>query len=67
RALARLLGAVAAFAFRPLLLVAALFRTAGPAPRRSGRPVGRPRPSLTRLLTHSVGRRGPPCPGVALV
>ncbi|KQX53742.1 MULTISPECIES: hypothetical protein [unclassified Streptomyces] len=67
RALARLLGAVAAFAFRPLLLVAALFRTAGPAPRRSGRPAGRPRPSRTRLLTHSVGRRGPPCPGVALV
>ncbi|MER6095494.1 hypothetical protein ABT154_06450 [Streptomyces sp. NPDC001728] len=67
RALARLLGAVAAFAFRPLLLVAALFRTAGPAPLRSGRPAGRPRPSLTRLLTHSVGRRGPPCPGVALI
>ncbi|MFF5786735.1 hypothetical protein ACFY8P_17410 [Streptomyces sp. NPDC012693] len=67
RALARLLGAVAAFAFRPLLLVAALFRTGGPAPRRAGRAAGRPRPSRTRLLTHSVGRRGPPCPALALV
>ncbi|WP_306326707.1 hypothetical protein [Streptomyces venezuelae] len=67
RALARLLGAVAAFAFRPLLLMAAFFRTGGQAPRRAGRPVGGPRPSRTRLLTHSVGRRGPPCPGLALV
>lgn len=67
RALARLLGAVAAVAFRPLLLVAALFRTGGPAPRRAGRSAGRPRPSRTRLLTHSVGRRGPPCPRLALV
>ncbi|MBD0708523.1 MULTISPECIES: hypothetical protein [unclassified Streptomyces] len=67
RALARLLGAVAAFAFRPLLLLAALLRTAGPAPRRTGRPVARPRLSRARLLTHSVGRRGPPCPRFALV
>ncbi|WP_055603249.1 hypothetical protein [Streptomyces aureus] len=67
RALVRLLGAVAAVAFRPLLLVAALFRTGGPAPRRAGRSAGRPRPSRTRLLTHSVGRRGPPCPRLALV
>lgn len=66
RALVRLLGAMAASAFRPLLLVAALFRT-GPAPRRAQRPAGRPRPSRTRFLTHSVGRRGPPCPSLALV
>ncbi|MGA5065895.1 hypothetical protein ACPB9E_19425 [Streptomyces exfoliatus] len=66
RALVRLLGATAAAAFRPLLLMAALFRT-GPAPRRAHPPVGRPRPSRTRFLTHSVGRRGPPCPSLALV
>ncbi|KOG08759.1 MULTISPECIES: hypothetical protein [Streptomyces] len=67
RALARLAGAVAAFAFRPLLLVAAFFRAGGPAPRRAARPSDRPQPSRTRLLVHSVGRRGPPRPGLALV
>ncbi len=67
RALARLVGALEAFAFRPLLLVAAFFRAGGPAPRRTGRPEDRPRSSRTRLLVHSVGRRGPPRPGLALV
>lgn len=67
RALVRLLGAVAAGAFRPLLLVAALFRTGGRAPLRAGRPAGPARSSRTRLLVHSVGRRGPPLPGLALV
>ncbi|SED58102.1 hypothetical protein SAMN05428939_5595 [Streptomyces sp. TLI_105] len=67
RALARLLRAVEAFAFRPLLLVAAFFRAAGPAPLRAGRPVERPRSSRARLLVHSVGRRGPPRPVLALV
>ncbi|MFC9391799.1 MULTISPECIES: hypothetical protein [unclassified Streptomyces] len=67
RALARLLRAVEAFAFRPLLLVAAFFRAAGPAPLRAGRPVARPRSSRARLLVHSVGRRGPPRPVLALV
>ncbi|MEW1903905.1 MULTISPECIES: hypothetical protein [unclassified Streptomyces] len=67
RALARLVGALEAFAFRPLLLVAAFFRAGGPAPRRTGRLEGRPRSSRTRLLVHSVGRRGPPRPGLALV
>ncbi|MEU3689155.1 hypothetical protein [Streptomyces narbonensis] len=67
RALARLLGAVAAFAFRPLLLVAAFFRGGGTAPSRAARPTGRPRSSRFRLLVHSVGRRGPPFPGFALV
>ncbi len=67
RALARLIGAVEAFAFRPLLLVAAFFRTGAPALRRTGRPQDRPRSSRTRLLVHSVGRRGPPRPGLALV
>ncbi|MFF3760699.1 hypothetical protein [Streptomyces sp. NPDC002185] len=67
RALARLLRAVEAFAFRPLLLVAAFFRGAGPAPLRAGRSAARPRSSRTRLLVHSVGRRGPPRPVLALV
>ncbi|MET9376428.1 hypothetical protein ACFYV5_26240 [Streptomyces sp. NPDC003035] len=66
RALARLVGAVAAFAFRPLLLVAALLGAPRPARGRGGRPMGRPRRSRTRLLVHSVGRRGPPCSGFAL-
>ncbi|MFE2557504.1 hypothetical protein ACFXGT_16065 [Streptomyces sp. NPDC059352] len=67
RALARVLGAVAAFAFRPLLLAAAFFRGGGTAARRAGRPAERPRSSRTRLLVHSVGRRGPPESGFALV
>ncbi|MFF0436500.1 hypothetical protein ACFYU9_30335 [Streptomyces sp. NPDC004327] len=62
RALARLLRAAVAVAFRPLLLVAALVRAAGTGPRRAGRPVERPRRSRTRLWAHSVGLRGPPCP-----
>ncbi|MEU3073706.1 hypothetical protein [Streptomyces laurentii] len=60
RALGRLLRAAVALAFRPLLLVAALHRAAGTAPRRAGRPAGRPRRSRTWLLVHCVGRRGPP-------
>ncbi|WP_137989946.1 hypothetical protein [Streptomyces vilmorinianum] len=67
RALAGLLGAVAALAFRPLLLVAALFAAPRPARGRGGRrPSDRPRRSRTRLLVHSVGRRGPPRSGFAL-
>jgi hypothetical protein len=65
RALARLVGAVAAFAFRPLLLVAALLGVPRTAHGRGGRPLDRPRRSRTRLLVHSVGRRGPPCSGFA--
>ncbi|MGW4159737.1 hypothetical protein [Streptomyces sp. NPDC004788] len=61
RALARLLRAAVACAFRPLLLVVAFARTAGTGRRRAGRPVERPRRSRTRLWAHSVGRRGPPC------
>ncbi|SHL96333.1 hypothetical protein SAMN05216268_107251 [Streptomyces yunnanensis] len=61
-ALVRLLGAVAGFAFRPLLIAAAVLgrvlapRRPVPAPVRSG-PVARSVP----LLVHSVVRRGPPC------
>ncbi|MFD5325016.1 hypothetical protein [Streptomyces sp. NPDC127092] len=60
RALARLLRAAVAFAFRPLLVAAAFFRAVGARPRRAGHPVDRPRRSRTRLFAHSVGRRGPP-------
>ncbi|MER6047092.1 hypothetical protein ABT168_06420 [Streptomyces sp. NPDC001793] len=61
-ALVRLLGAVAGFAFRPLLLAAAVLgraltpRRALPAPVRTA-PTARSLP----LLVHSVVRRGPPC------
>ncbi len=60
-ALAGLVRSVAAFAFRPLLLAVAAAGAVGPAVRRGVRLVGRPRVSRTRLLVHSVGRRGPPC------
>ncbi|MER5630768.1 hypothetical protein CP967_25735 [Streptomyces nitrosporeus] len=62
-ALAALLRAAGAVAFRPLLTaVAAVGAVRRPAPRRA-RPVGRPGPlSAARLLVHSVGRRGPPRP-----
>ncbi|ALC23745.1 O-antigen ligase [Streptomyces pristinaespiralis] len=61
-ALAALVRAVGAVAFRPLLLAVAAVHAPGPA-RREARP-GRylPRSSRTRLLVHSVGRRGPPVP-----
>ncbi|MFB7270196.1 hypothetical protein [Streptomyces sp. NPDC056244] len=60
-ALSGLVRAVAAFAFRPLLIAAAaLAGTAVTGARRTARPADRPRPSRTRLLVHSVGRRGPP-------
>ncbi|MFE3768839.1 hypothetical protein [Streptomyces sp. NPDC057579] len=61
-ALVRLLGAVAGFAFRPLLIAAAVLggtaapRRPVPAPVRNG-PTARSAP----LLVHSVVRRGPPC------
>ncbi|MFE0646141.1 hypothetical protein ACFW2Y_31735 [Streptomyces sp. NPDC058877] len=67
RALARLLRAVAAFAFRPLMVVTAFFRADGPAPRRVGRGTGRVRAFRTRFPVHSVGLRGPPRPGPAPV
>ncbi|WP_030748345.1 hypothetical protein [Streptomyces griseus] len=67
RALVRLLGAVAASAFRPLELLAALVGGERPAQAGPARPEPRPRPSRTRLLVHSVGRRGPPRGPFALV
>ncbi|GHG11498.1 MULTISPECIES: hypothetical protein [Streptomyces] len=67
RALARLVGAAAASAFRPLELLAALVGADRPAAPGPARPESRPGPSRTRLLVHSVGRRGPPRGSLALV
>ncbi|MFF6897300.1 hypothetical protein [Streptomyces hydrogenans] len=67
RALARLVGAAAASAFRPLELLAALVGADRPAAPAPARPESRPGPSRTRLLVHSVGRRGPPRGSLALV
>ncbi|WP_043263931.1 hypothetical protein [Streptomyces sp. CT34] len=61
-ALTQLLGAVAGFAFRPLLIAVAVIgraaapRRAVPAPVRTSRPA-----RAVPLLVHSVVRRGPPC------
>ncbi|PWK66032.1 hypothetical protein BCL76_11183 [Streptomyces sp. CG 926] len=63
RALGRLLRAVAAFAFRPLLLAAAsgvvAHRPARVLPRSARSAAG----ARTRFPAHSVGRRGPPVLG----
>ncbi|TQK43903.1 hypothetical protein FBY35_5380 [Streptomyces sp. SLBN-118] len=59
-ALAGLVRAVGGFAFRPLLLAGAVVVTADRSLRRAVRPALRPGTSRTRLLVHSVGRRGPP-------
>ncbi|MCA1220516.1 hypothetical protein [Streptomyces sp. 8L] len=64
RAVSGLFLTVAVFAFRPLLLaVRAATRGAYGAPRASHRRATRaPGARATRLLVHSVGRRGPPAP-----
>ena len=63
RALAQLLGALTTSTFRPLLLaVAAVTVPFAPAVRRLPRPVRRAAILRTRLLVHSLGRRGPPSP-----
>ncbi|MET9428643.1 hypothetical protein [Streptomyces sp. NPDC003036] len=59
-ALAGLVRAVAAFAFRPLLVAVAAAGTPGPGVRRGPRPAHPPLPARHRLLVHCVGRRGPP-------
>ncbi|MBT2432157.1 hypothetical protein J7F01_08080, partial [Streptomyces sp. ISL-22] len=62
RALAQLVGAVAATTFRPLLLaVAAVTVRRAARVRRLPRPARRTATSRSRLLVHSLGRRGPPC------
>ncbi|MEU7554558.1 hypothetical protein AB0B01_19840 [Streptomyces sp. NPDC044571] len=60
RALGRLVRAVAAFAFRPLLLVAASAAAAARPLRRTARPTLPGAAARTRFPAHSVGRRGPP-------
>ncbi|MEU9124709.1 hypothetical protein AB0C96_33485 [Streptomyces sp. NPDC048506] len=61
-ALVQLLGAVAGFAFRPLLIAVAVVgattapRRPAPAPVRTDRPA-----RALPLLVHCVVRRGPPC------
>ncbi|MDF6041924.1 hypothetical protein LRD69_07055 [Streptomyces sp. JH14] len=61
-ALAGLLRAAAATAFRPLLIAAAVVGTARTCVRRATRPApsGPHLVAHARLLVHSVGRRGPP-------
>ncbi|MFF9505796.1 hypothetical protein ACF1BU_07750 [Streptomyces sp. NPDC014724] len=60
-ALARLLRAVAAFTPRPLLVACAVDMVRGEPTRPRPRPALRTPVMRTRLLTHSVGLRGPPC------
>lgn len=61
-ALAGLLGACALLAFRPLLTAVAVVGSAGRSVHRKALAAASgPRPLVrARLLTHSVGRRGPP-------
>ncbi|MEW2291610.1 hypothetical protein ABZ719_02725 [Streptomyces sp. NPDC006743] len=63
RALAQLLRAVAATTFRPLLIAVAVTAVRrGPAVHRPTRPAPHRTALRTRLLVHSLGRRGPPRP-----
>ncbi|MEV0095662.1 hypothetical protein [Streptomyces sp. NPDC050738] len=64
-ALASLLRAFAAFAFRPLLIAATVLGATHHTAPRAARPSYRPRTALARLLVHSVGRRGPPRPALS--
>ncbi|MEU5632552.1 hypothetical protein [Streptomyces rishiriensis] len=67
RALAQLLRAATANTFRPLLLaVAAVGVRRAPAARRLPRPASRTATVRERILVHSLGRRGPPCPAAAV-
>ncbi|MET9322575.1 hypothetical protein ABZX75_20645 [Streptomyces sp. NPDC003038] len=63
RALGQLLRAVAAFAFRPLLLAVAWVAVAAGPARRLLRSVLPGTGARTRFPAHSVGRRGPPVRG----
>ncbi|MFG2747780.1 hypothetical protein [Streptomyces xanthophaeus] len=63
RALGQLLRAVAACAFRPLLLAAAQVAVAAGPVRRVLRPLLAAAVARTRFPAHSVGRRGPPVCG----
>lgn len=59
-ALAGLVRAVGAYAFRPLLIAFAVVTAAHRPVRRPVRPVPPGAASRTRTLVHSVARRGPP-------
>ncbi|MFH8793121.1 hypothetical protein [Streptomyces sp. NPDC017941] len=61
RAVAGLLRAAAAATFRPLILAVAAVTPRGEPGRRLPRPVRRTQTVRSRLLVHTVGRRGPPC------
>ncbi|GAA1584387.1 hypothetical protein [Streptomyces globosus] len=63
RALAQLLRAAAASAFRPLLLAAASAAVPAGRPGRGPRPDRAGRGARTRFPVHSVGLRGPPVRG----
>ncbi|WP_351228431.1 hypothetical protein [Streptomyces sp. NPDC002133] len=65
-ALACLLRAVAAFAFRPLLIAVAAVDARTGRVHRAVRPADLAPSGRTRLLVHSVGRRGPPLQALAL-
>lgn len=66
-ALAGVLRAAAAAAFRPLLTAVAVLGSTRHHARRDARSGGRADPLFpARLLVHSVGRRGPPLPACAL-
>ncbi|MFJ6567072.1 hypothetical protein ACIQNU_06605 [Streptomyces sp. NPDC091292] len=60
RALAQLIGAVAASTFRPLLIAVAAVTARREPVRRVPRPALTARIARPRLWAHSVGRRGPP-------
>ncbi|MCP3817337.1 hypothetical protein NLX86_04035 [Streptomyces sp. A3M-1-3] len=60
-ALAQLLRAAAALAFRPLLIAVAAAGSVVAPVRRGARPGATTRTTHARVLVHSVGRRGPPC------
>jgi hypothetical protein len=60
RALVKLVRAVTATTFRPLLLAVAVAVRPGPAAGRARIPHPRPAAARNRILVHSLGRRGPP-------
>ncbi|MGP4042734.1 hypothetical protein [Streptomyces sp. 2A115] len=64
RALAQVLGAVAAATFRPLMLAVAAVTVRLTPVRPLPRPTLRVAVMRTRLFVHSLGRRGPPCSAV---
>ncbi|KAA0931742.1 hypothetical protein [Streptomyces apricus] len=61
RALGQFLDAMAATTFRPLLIAVTAVAAPLTPVRRLPRPTRRVAATRTRLLVHSLGRRGPPC------